>query len=106
MAAHNHSFYPTCLLLDLDDTLYQVAEIPDIVRRNIQGESCLIHLGSSGVAILRCLIFSVAGITDPRGWYFYAGYMRTKLKIPEEDIAPLCLEYYTNYGTTMAGLVV
>lgn len=31
------SFTPTCLLLDLDDTLYQVEEIPDIVRRNIQG---------------------------------------------------------------------
>ncbi|BDA41297.1 probable suppressor of disruption of TFIIS [Coccomyxa sp. Obi] len=69
MAAHSHSFYPTCLLLDLDDTLYQVEEIPDIVRRNIQG------------------------------------YMRTKLDIPEDQIASLCLEYYTKYGTTMAGLV-
>lgn len=38
MAAHPHSFYPTCLLLDLDDTLYQVEEIPNIVRSNIQGQ--------------------------------------------------------------------
>ena len=35
-----------------------------------------------------------------------AGYMKTALKIPEEDIQKVCLEYYTNYGTTMAGLVV
>ena len=32
--------------------------------------------------------------------------MKTELQIPEEDIQKVCLEYYTNYGTTMAGLVV
>ena len=32
--------------------------------------------------------------------------MQDKLKIPAEDIHKVCLEYYTNYGTTMAGLVV
>jgi len=32
--------------------------------------------------------------------------MKTKLRIPEADIQKVCLEYYTNYGTTMAGLVV
>ncbi len=32
--------------------------------------------------------------------------MKDKLGIPEEDIQKVCLEYYTNYGTTMAGLVV
>lgn len=34
------------------------------------------------------------------------GYMRSKLNIPEDNIASLCLEYYTKYGTTLAGLVV
>ena len=32
--------------------------------------------------------------------------MKDELQIPEEDIQKICLEYYTNYGTTMAGLVV
>ena len=35
-----------------------------------------------------------------------AAYMKTALKIPPQDIEKICLEYYTNYGTTMAGLVV
>ena len=35
-----------------------------------------------------------------------AGYMRTKLEIQEDQIESLCLEYYTKYGTTLAGLVV
>ena len=31
--------------------------------------------------------------------------MEQKLAIPKNQIAPMCLEYYTTYGTTMAGLV-
>lgn len=36
----------------------------------------------------------------------YADYMGQHLGIPQDKIASLCLEYYTKYGTTMAGLVV
>ncbi|KAK9842125.1 hypothetical protein WJX84_012225 [Apatococcus fuscideae] len=32
-------------------------------------------------------------------------YMEVKLKIPAEQIPELCAEMYSNYGTTMAGLV-
>ena len=35
----------------------------------------------------------------------HADYMEQKLAIPKDQIAPMCLEYYTTYGTTMAGLV-
>ena len=35
-----------------------------------------------------------------------AAYMKTALNIPPQDIEKICLDYYTNYGTTMAGLVV
>lgn len=31
--------------------------------------------------------------------------MEQKLAIPRDQIAAMCLEYYTTYGTTMAGLV-
>jgi putative hydrolase of the HAD superfamily len=32
-------------------------------------------------------------------------YMRERLNIPEEDIHPLRMKYYTEYGTTLKGLV-
>lgn len=35
-----------------------------------------------------------------------AAYMHKALGVPEGDIQKVCLEYYTKYGTTMAGLVV
>lgn len=57
------------VLVDLDDTLYRVPDIPEIVRENIQQ------------------------------------YMETELQIPPSQIPDLCLESYTNFGTTMAGLV-
>ena len=34
------------------------------------------------------------------------GYMREQLGVPKDEVTPLCLSAYTNYGTTMAGLVV
>ncbi len=33
-----------------------------------------------------------------------AEYMEQKLGIPQSKISHMCLEYYTTYGTTMAGL--
>ena len=32
--------------------------------------------------------------------------MREQLKVPQEEVTALCLSAYTNFGTTMAGLVV
>ncbi len=34
------------------------------------------------------------------------GYMRDKLGVPADEVTSLCLSAYTNFGTTMAGLVV
>ena len=33
-------------------------------------------------------------------------YMHEQLHVPKEQVEELCLEYYLNYGTTLAGLVV
>ena len=35
-----------------------------------------------------------------------AEYMHTKLGISKEEIPHKCYEYYSNFGTTMAGLAV
>ena len=32
--------------------------------------------------------------------------MREKLGVPKDEVTALCLSAYTNFGTTMAGLVV
>jgi hypothetical protein len=96
--SHENSRQIETLLIDLDDTLYQVHKAPELVRENIQGIHLEItlhrprwHRKSCSKVILCCPA---------------AGYMKTALKIAKEDIQKLCLEYYTSYGTTMAGLVV
>lgn len=88
------------LLIDLDDTLYQVHEAPELVRDKIQGILDPQTIYQSYQSDLR----SLQHMLKPRACV--AAYMKEKLKIPEEDIQKVCLEYYTNYGTTMAGLVV
>ncbi|KAL3132064.1 hypothetical protein ABBQ32_008677 [Trebouxia sp. C0010 RCD-2024] len=57
------------VLCDLDDCLYRVPEMPELVRENIQR------------------------------------YMREQLGVPQDEVTSLCLSAYTNFGTTMAGLV-
>lgn len=58
-----------CLLLDLDDCLYQTPAIPEMVSANIRR------------------------------------YMHERLGIEEHLVQEMCLDYYLNYGTTLAGLV-
>mmetsp|Transcript_33467 Transcript_33467/g.85503 ORF Transcript_33467/g.85503 Transcript_33467/m.85503 type:complete len:251 (+) Transcript_33467:180-932(+) len=59
----------THMLIDLDDTLYQVPSMPAEVLQRIQG------------------------------------YMREKLRVPEERVKDECLHLYLSHGTTLAGLV-
>ena len=74
------------VLLDLDDCLYQIEAIPHLMLQRIQGaqESNTLtntHLPS-------------------------AEYMKIKLGIPAESIDSLSSQFYMNFGTTLAGLVV
>ena len=88
------------LLIDLDDTLYQVHEAPVLVRENIQGLS---ESSRARLSVTRPLCHMPSAHENT---VCLAAYMKFKLQIPEADIQKVCLEYYTNYGTTMAGLVV
>lgn len=60
----------SCLLIDLDDTLYQCPEMSGLVSDKIRA------------------------------------YMVNKLKIPVEEVQEKSSEFYLNFGTTLAGLVV
>ena len=59
-----------CLLIDLDDTLYQAEGMPQQCSANIRD------------------------------------YMRQRLSVPPNEVEELCLQFYLDYGTTLAGLVV
>ena len=83
------------VLCDLDDCLYRVPEMPELVRENIQSQY---YVSAATQSLTR---LSPRLLTFP-----FEGYMREQLGVPQDEVTTLCLSAYTNFGTTMAGLVV
>ena len=91
------------LLIDMDDTLYRNPRMPILMRENIQGACSSSTNGLAGVQpgdSSCCQSFLGADCLPA------AEYMKSVLRIPEEQVPALCTECYATYGTTMAGLEV
>lgn len=90
------------VLCDLDDCLYRVPEMPELVRENIQS-GC--NKLAATAAELKSKV-ALSGHLNAIVSTVLTGYMREQLGVPREEVTALCLSAYTNFGTTMAGLVV
>ena len=97
----------TCLF-DLDDCLYRNPEFPRDMAINIQSEGLPLRsqhpTPSTSTQPAKAPSYHRAAYLNP--WPCDADYMTEKLGFPSEGIAAACAELYSEFGTTLSGLVV